>query len=335
MSSPLLPARPARTQARVYRPRQPRAQPLFKILSDHFPAFLQDYEAKHQKTWGARRHVVERAVPRFLRCGLLEFGFARLYCEGCRGERLLAFSCRQRGLCTSCGAKREGAWAAWVRDELVRPVAHRHVVLTLPKRIRPFFKFTRTLLRDLSGWAYALIRDLMASLALEAVRPGCVSVLELSGNLLNLQPHVHMIVSDGAFSLCGRRFYPMPPRLWGLLEAAFRHKVLEELTRRGLLAPADRAKLLSWRHSGFSVFAGQPIAPDEPERLERLARYVRRTHVAESRVRYDEQKDQVIYSSGKRPHPGFKANFRVFEAQDFIASLCGFLPDPKRHESIS
>ena len=103
----------------------------------------------------------------------------------------------------------------------------------------------------------------------------------------------------------------MPPRLWGMLEEAFRHKVLEELTRRGLLAPADRAKLLSWRHSGFSVFAGAPIAPDEPERLERLARYVRRTHVAESRVRYDEQKDQVIYSSGKRPHPSFKSTPRL------------------------
>ncbi len=122
----------------------------------------------------------------------------------------------------------------------------------MPKRIRPFFKFTRTLLQDLSGWAYALIRDLMASLALEAVRPGCVSVLELSGNLLNLQPHVHRIVSDGAFSLCGRRLYPMSPRLWSLLEEAFRHKVLEELTRRVLLAPADRVKLLGWRRSGSS-----------------------------------------------------------------------------------
>jgi hypothetical protein len=127
----------------------------------------------------------------------------------------------------------------------------------------------------------------------------------------------------------------MPPRLWGLLEEAFRHTVLKRLCERGLLSQADRAKLLSWRHSGFSVFACEPIAPDEPERLERLARYVRRTHVAESRVRYDEEQDQVIYSSGKRPHPGFKANFRVFEAQDFIAALCGFLPDPKRHESIA
>jgi len=39
--------------------------------------------------------------------------------------------------------------------------------------------------------------------------------------------------------------------------------------------------------------------------------------------------------SSKQPHPGFKANLRVFEAQDFIAALCGLLPDPMRHESIA
>jgi len=247
----------------------------------------------------------------------------------------LAFSCRQRGLCTSCGAKRSAAWAIWVREELVRPVPHRHLVFTLPKRVRPFFKFTRTLLRDLSGWAYELVRDLMRSLAPEPVRPGCVSHFRARKHPDTLKPHVHMIVSDGAFSKSGERFVSADPELWVPLEEAFRHKVLEEMRKRGFVPQADRAKLLGWRHSGFSVFAGRPIAPDQPERLERLARYVRRTHVAESRVRYDEEQDQVLYSSGKRPPPGFKANFRVFEAQDFIAALCGLLPDPRRQESLA
>ena len=133
-------------------------------------------------------------MRRFLRCGLLEHCFARFQCRACKDELLLAFSCRQRGLCTSCGAKRSAAWGRWVREELVRPVAHRHLVFTIPKRLRPFFKFNRTLLREMSGWAYELIRALLASqVPLRAgeepgsARPGCVSVLELSGNLLNLQ----------------------------------------------------------------------------------------------------------------------------------------------------
>ena len=107
------------------------------------------------------------------------------------------------------------------------------------------------------------------------------------------------------------------------------------MKKREHISSAVQKNLLSWKHSGFSVFVGAPIQPDEPERLERLARYVRRTHLSESRVRYDEERDQVIYSSGKQPHPTFKANFRIFEARDFVAAVCGFLPDSKRHESLA
>ena len=144
-----------------------------------------------------------------------------------------------------------------------------------------------------------------------------------------------MIVSDGAFSQSGERFVSADPELWKHLEKAFRHKVLHELRKRWHISPEVQESMLFWTHSGFSVFVGAPISPDDPERLERLGRYLRRPHLAESRVRYDEAQDQVIYSSGKKPHPGFKANFRVFEAQDFIAALCGLLPDPRRHESIA
>ena len=60
------------------------------------------------------------------------------------------------------------------------------------------------------------------------------------------------------------------------MEEAFRHKVLEEMKKREHISSAVQKNLLSWKHSGFSVFVGAPIQPDEPERLERLARYVRR-----------------------------------------------------------
>ncbi len=296
--------------------------------------------------------MAERSVGRFLRCGLLEHGFARFQCGACGDELLLAFSCRQRGLCTSCGAKRSAAWGRWVREELVRPVAHRHLVFTIPKRLRPFFKFNRDLLRQMSGWAYGLVRTLLAAQVPPqeseepgsarqeseepgSARPGCVSVLSLAGNLLNVHPHVHMIVSDGAFSQSGERFVSADPELWKHLEEAFRHKVLNELRKRGHISPEVQESMLFWTHSGFSVFVGAPISPDDPERLERLGRYLRRPHLAESRVRYDEESDKVIYSSGKLPHPKYKANFRIFPAREFVAAVCGLLPDPKRHESLA
>ncbi|MEQ8861739.1 MAG: transposase zinc-binding domain-containing protein [Pseudomonadales bacterium] len=56
----------------------------------------------------------ETSLPRFvlsefqdyLRCGRLEYGFVRVKCNGCRHEHLVAFSCKRRGFCPSCGAHR-------------------------------------------------------------------------------------------------------------------------------------------------------------------------------------------------------------------------------------
>ncbi|SEU39285.1 transposase zinc-binding domain-containing protein [Stigmatella erecta] len=49
---------------------------------------------------------VERDFARYLECGGLSHGFARVRGEGRKVELLVAFSCKGRGLCPSCTAKR-------------------------------------------------------------------------------------------------------------------------------------------------------------------------------------------------------------------------------------
>jgi len=44
-------------------------------------------------------------VLRYLDCGLFENGFARIRCPECAEEYLLAFSCKTRELCPSCGGE--------------------------------------------------------------------------------------------------------------------------------------------------------------------------------------------------------------------------------------
>jgi len=56
----------------------------------------------------------ERAVPRFcvrevgafLRCGILGYGCARVHCGDCGKDDVVAFSCKGRGFCPSCGRRR-------------------------------------------------------------------------------------------------------------------------------------------------------------------------------------------------------------------------------------
>ena len=46
----------------------------------------------------------------FLECGILAHGFLRLRCAECGHDKLLAFSCKRRGFCPSCGARLGRAW---------------------------------------------------------------------------------------------------------------------------------------------------------------------------------------------------------------------------------
>ena len=89
-------------------------------------------------------------------------------------QRLVAFSCRGRSFCPSCEKKQQILWAEWLREKLLAPVPHRHVVLTIPRLLRPLLRRRRDLLLDLSqAGAEALTAALRGVLG-PNVRPGIV-----------------------------------------------------------------------------------------------------------------------------------------------------------------
>ncbi|WP_158080020.1 transposase zinc-binding domain-containing protein [Archangium sp. Cb G35] len=62
---------------------------------------------------------VERDFARYLECGVLAHGFARVRCESCKDELLVAFSCKGRGVCPSCNAKRAHVTAAHLVERVL------------------------------------------------------------------------------------------------------------------------------------------------------------------------------------------------------------------------
>jgi ribosomal protein S27E len=58
---------------------------------------------------------VREEFEAYLKCGRLEHGFLRVRCEDCHAETLVAFSCKRRGFCPSCGARRMTDGAALER----------------------------------------------------------------------------------------------------------------------------------------------------------------------------------------------------------------------------
>lgn len=94
-----------------YRPRQPRASPVWQILCDHVADVL-SLAPEVAVPVCRTEHGTGRAIGGFLDCGDLHAGFARHHCPDCDYEDLLAFFCEvfaQRknlpdGLRTALGA---------------------------------------------------------------------------------------------------------------------------------------------------------------------------------------------------------------------------------------
>jgi hypothetical protein len=243
-------------QPALYRPRNPRRSPLWQCVRHH----LGELRAS-----GRIRRAVERNVlERFLECGDLHRGFARVRCGECGNDFLLAFSCKTRYFCPSCHQKRVLAYGNWVDGCVLRPVAHRQYVFTVPKLIRPFFAYRRSLLGGLCR--------IVAKLLCEAYRaahprsqPGFILFVQTFGDLVNFNPHVHALVADGVFEPSGR-FLRLPPIPEALLAERLRREVLALLARKEVIAPMLSRQMLAW--AARRLHGAQP----GPRRLRRRRR---------------------------------------------------------------
>jgi hypothetical protein len=65
---------------KCYRPRQPRASPLWNCVREHFAQFRDEYAVHYNNNYGPLRPVVRDVVKRFLKCGDLHERFARVRC---------------------------------------------------------------------------------------------------------------------------------------------------------------------------------------------------------------------------------------------------------------
>jgi hypothetical protein len=89
------------TNIKHYRPRDPQNSQYYQCVSDHFEAFEQVYEERFSRQYGFFRPYVKEVIYRYLDCGILQNGFARVKCADCGHEYLLAFSCKRRHFCPS------------------------------------------------------------------------------------------------------------------------------------------------------------------------------------------------------------------------------------------
>jgi Transposase zinc-binding domain/Putative transposase len=317
---------------RVYRPRRARESPLYRLLERHIEELFRVWPERFARKHGPLRPVVERVLRAFLECGLPEHGFARLWCGECRRSVLVAFSCRGRGFCPSCEKKKQLLWAEWLRQRLLAPVPHRHVVLTMPRLLRPLFRRRRDLLTELARAGAEAVGELVRRSLGEDVRPGIVVSVATAGDLLQWHPHLHLLVSDGGFAR-DASFQPLAEWDAVLLMRLFRERLLARLLHRHAISKELLDKLLSWRHPGFSAHAGDVIPADHSATLERVAAYLVKSPVSLKKLLYLDGRQAVLYHSAKL-NPSLGRNFEALDPLEWLARLSDHIPDPRQHRTL-
>ena len=314
-------------EAVAYYPRRPQESPLWQLLNEHFHHFVAEYEDRFRKAYGFFRQVISDVVQKFLQCGDLKQGFARVRCPECHHEYLLAFSCRGRWFCPSCHAKIVIQFGERLKEEILYPVPHRQYVFSIPIILRHFFKYDRKLLGRLCQCVnQSLTLFFRTALNLEDGIPAMVMVIHTFGDYARWHPHIHVLIADGLFRKNGV-FYVMPRVDLKPLKELFRAYVLSMLKREGLIDDTFIAKIMKWRHtSGFSAHNGMQIKRDDEQGKEALAQYIIRSPFSLEKITYKPETGMVVYRS-KMTHGRNKANFKVFDAAEFIAAITQHIPD--------
>ena len=233
---------------------------------------LESFLAKAREQGSPVARFVERELRAYLDCGILARGFLRLHCDGCGHDRLLAFSCKGRGLCPSCGERRMADTAAHLVDSVLPEVPVRQWVLTLPYPLRYRCAWDARLTSEvLRAFLRALFADQRRRARIHHGVPrgqcGAVTAIQRFGSALNTNPHFHSIVLDGVYGgppHAPGPFLPLPPpeledvaRIMG----GTARRVMRLLEKRGLGNEDD------------------PLATDDPLRATLIAASVR-SHIA-------------------------------------------------------
>ena len=316
---------------------------------------------------GGYPRYVKDEVAAYLRCGIYCFGFARFACRSCGHERLVAYSCRGRGLCPSCITKRSALTAATLCDEVLPVCPYRGWTFTVPYELRLalirdsalFSRVVTLFIRTVFRWQ----RRVAKGRGHHRVHCASVTMAQRYSSLLTLHPHAHSWLPDGVFveredgSL---RFVRLPPptdedvvelctRIRTRVRRLFEHldepviddddATIAAVQTEAVTSPATRPLWfehtpsqthapLSARVDGFSLHAGLFVDASKRADLERLLRYGSRPPFAQRRLSVLPS-GQVRLKLRKAYYTGQTA--LLLDPHAFLRRLFAILPPPRWH----
>ena len=349
-----------------YVPREPGGTLLHRVVREHLETFLSFASSSDDAR--PLPQYIERTFRAFLSCGVLSFGFVRLRCTapGCGHELLVPFSCKRRGVCPSCNARRMHDVSLHLEEKVLPRAPYRQWVLSLPFTLRYLLARDGRLQRDVLGVLLSAVKRhyLRAASArgLKGAQFGAVSFPQRFGSALNLNVHFHCLLLEGVY-VPGPDGKPVLVPLEGPSEAEVR-QVLARVRRRldkllaarGLDAPAEPSSPLERTlatalhlplpglgqeappppppsrlcavEGRYTLHANVALAPADRHGLSRLLRYCLRPAFSADRLELTDR--GTVRYFFRKPRRDGKDHVEL-KPVEFLARLSALIPLPRAH----
>lgn len=159
---------------------------------------------------------IEETLQKFIACSIDKCSIS-LQCPICGAIHKIKVSCKSR-FCPSCGKRYSAIWTENTAASLI-DVKHRSVLFTIPKELRMFFFYDRTLLTKLTYAVNDIFKYQFHNIKAknqrvrkiskysknyftnsDIIHYGLITVIHTFGRDLKWNPHVHAIVTLGGFN---------------------------------------------------------------------------------------------------------------------------------------
>lgn len=280
-----------------------------------------DYYEEIEYTLHPRKTEMEN-IDKMIHCGDPSFGGAMYGCPQCGKLKFVPFRCHSR-FCPTCGNKYAMERTTSMSFKLVN-VTHRHCVFTIDKSLREFFLKDRSLLDCLFHSANSVITRMFYKMnKSKNFTPGFIMVLHTFGRDLKWNPHIHCLISEGAYSDDG--FWRHVKHFdYTFLRNAFRTALLNEMESKiGSSFKKVKAKCYREHQQGFYVYA-KPNLCDPRIVVKYIGRYLGRPVIATSRIdKYDGEMVTFHYNR----HEDEQYIEETIPAMEFIQRLIRHIPE--------
>ena len=179
------------------------------------------------------------------------------------------------------------------------------------------------------------------------VVPGMIGAIQTHGELLHWHPHIHVLITCGAFTPEGD-FLPVSLNLGHQFDmerllAAWQDAVFELYLAQEKIEPEVVENMRTWEHSGFSLDQSVYLPAGDQAGIERLIQYMTRCPFSLSRLVKVSDTGQIVYQAEKQacrafPDPkgdgtqaGVKRNFQILPPLDFLAEFTQHIPAKGSH----